>query len=877
MTMRKRIFALMLVLPVLFAASLFAGDTITLKDPIGDDDGPGVYVYPTDPVYKPGSFDITKVVINDKGGSVEISVTVRAPLDNPWSMASGFSVQSAYLFIDMDGKENSGHRFAIPGLNAEFTPLCYWEKAVIISPQPSSRVKTEIKTKAADIAADIIVPIKVIPRGKTFTAIIKKEALGGDVGTEWGWQLLLTSNEGYPGPNEILTRRVNEYEGQHRFGGGDDYDGDPHFMDMLIGPGMGGGAEKDLQHKIMTAYKSGPDPSRYQLVKLPMVYPGKEMKIDVAAAEPADAPAQPAIAAPAPPRPAVRKKFGLKASGKLFTNFMHGNDTNQFSNLTGGGGRGGHNGIVSELEINLVAKVSDYAEVGARIKNRFRNNFWATYWDNARFDKAQYMKLRGVWGTFRTPDWMQGIVDTIHMGSHDLGLFSPWTIGRLRYIDRDNASGVFIGAKVSDFFSYDFARISLPSLWAGPGWTTGGVDDDDTGRAFINKDYAYAANLRFNIQDRYNLRFIGYYSKDIEGDPDDDNPRDGTDYVDRFENTVYSVELDANPVSSVQFSGVYAYADTKYNADNYTAMWGGWNSMPAKDLSDSAIKMTLQLEDPLGIGVSFAAEYFNIGEDYLSMMASRREQDLLLTEGFEGDDMAGRYNLATWDEKWRWAGDWGGFSGTRGQTVSAIADNSELQFDEQPYESIIGWNGLTFLGMYGSGGLDLTFEFTTLDFNTNMQGRDITVYPHQLRIWNENQERKSTIALARWKYTFDIGRTVDFSGKVKYIKDTDEIDLGTVMDDYESKKWIYDLGLGIQVADQLYGKIGYTLFDDDMSVGGMDQSTKKHRLYLIWKYTFGGVRMGAIAERYTGEDWAGGTFYDDWELFRSRIFLEIAF
>jgi hypothetical protein len=31
----------------------------------------------------------------------------------------------------------------------------------------------------------------------------------------------------------LLTRKVNEYEGQHRFGGGNDGDCDAHVMDVL--------------------------------------------------------------------------------------------------------------------------------------------------------------------------------------------------------------------------------------------------------------------------------------------------------------------------------------------------------------------------------------------------------------------------------------------------------------------------------------------------------------------------------------------------------------------------------------------------------------------------------------------------------------------
>ena len=49
----------------------------------------------------------------------------------------------------------------------------------------------------------------------------------------------MQSNEGFPAGNDLLTRKVNEYEGQHRFGGGNDGDCDPHVMDILAGKGAG--------------------------------------------------------------------------------------------------------------------------------------------------------------------------------------------------------------------------------------------------------------------------------------------------------------------------------------------------------------------------------------------------------------------------------------------------------------------------------------------------------------------------------------------------------------------------------------------------------------------------------------------------------------
>ncbi len=46
------------------AAGAVQAQTITLTDPTGDDNGPGAYIYPTDAVYSPGSFDLTELEVN---------------------------------------------------------------------------------------------------------------------------------------------------------------------------------------------------------------------------------------------------------------------------------------------------------------------------------------------------------------------------------------------------------------------------------------------------------------------------------------------------------------------------------------------------------------------------------------------------------------------------------------------------------------------------------------------------------------------------------------------------------------------------------------------------------------------------------------------
>ncbi|RME06836.1 MAG: hypothetical protein D6812_01035, partial [Deltaproteobacteria bacterium] len=126
---------------------------IEMLDPVGDDDGPGTYIYPTDPVYTAGSFDITKFEVEDKGDHVEFRVTVNAKIEDPWDsrawQGNGFSVQMAQIYIDMDHQPESGIRQALPGMNVTFVPESYWERCIIISPQGPNRVNSEINEKAA--------------------------------------------------------------------------------------------------------------------------------------------------------------------------------------------------------------------------------------------------------------------------------------------------------------------------------------------------------------------------------------------------------------------------------------------------------------------------------------------------------------------------------------------------------------------------------------------------------------------------------------------------------------------------------------------------------------------------------------------------------
>lgn len=250
-------------------------ETIEFSDPKGDDNGPGTYIYPTDAVYKPGSFDLTKFEVKADGKNVKFSVTVKAQLGDPWGMGVGFATQMIFIYIDTDGKPGSGHTDGLAGLNVQFDPKCAWDKVVILSPQKKARVTSEAKTKAAKVIDDIVVPNRTTGAGKKITGKVKLEDLGGGDPSKWGYQVLMQSNEGFPTKTDLLTRRVNEFEGQHRFGGGSDYECDPHAIDILVAPAKGGADEAAGQKKAL-AYRCGPDGQSVQPAVLPMLRLGQQ-------------------------------------------------------------------------------------------------------------------------------------------------------------------------------------------------------------------------------------------------------------------------------------------------------------------------------------------------------------------------------------------------------------------------------------------------------------------------------------------------------------------------------------------------------------------------------------------------------------------------
>lgn len=267
-----------LLLGILLSGSMNAHADVTFTDPRGDDKGHGDIVYPTGKVYKPGSFDLVKLEIKDDGEDVIFMATFAAKILDPWKSkewdGNGFSLQ--YVQVYLHSKEEGGHTQALPGMNVQFSPQEKWHKVVLLSPQGKSRLRSEINTKAAAVKGDVVIPRTTKARGKTIRAVVSKKDLGGTPTDSWGYQALVQSNEGYPKPEDLLTRKVNEFQGEHRFGGGNDWECDAHVLDLLMPPSSGSASKTEGQFRVLQDFCGGDgmrDKSDGKLATVPMVYP----------------------------------------------------------------------------------------------------------------------------------------------------------------------------------------------------------------------------------------------------------------------------------------------------------------------------------------------------------------------------------------------------------------------------------------------------------------------------------------------------------------------------------------------------------------------------------------------------------------------------
>ena len=276
------------VLASILACHSFAAEKLLFKltDPVGDDYGPGSYVYPKNTVFKPGSFDLTSFEVYESDSDIIFKVYFKnwftAPPDlqisNDKNLKDLFKtnlyLQNIDIYIDKDHKLSSGITNAIPGRNVKIAPESAWEQAVFISPQPFL-ARVETKRLAKKIVDKIIIPANY-EVSKNFVQFKMPKKILGQPDERWGYLVLVTGaewetsmfslsnwmNYGSSYEEPLLNRIVDKSASEWEFGGGDTSGAAPNVIDMLVASG-------ESQEKILGAY----DPKTKKRAVLYAVYP----------------------------------------------------------------------------------------------------------------------------------------------------------------------------------------------------------------------------------------------------------------------------------------------------------------------------------------------------------------------------------------------------------------------------------------------------------------------------------------------------------------------------------------------------------------------------------------------------------------------------
>lgn len=190
---------------------------LTIKDPKGDDRGPGNYTYPTDGVFKPGNFDIAEFVVGMDNKNLVFRFKLNGPIENPWGSPNGLAVQALDVYIDVDHKPGSGARMLLPGRNAAVSAEDAWDYVIWAEGWTPGFYKVGAEGKPVKV--DTALKITVDPVARTVTLRVPKDAIPGDPET-FGYLGVMLGQEGFPAAGVWRVRDVEPAAAQWRFGGG---------------------------------------------------------------------------------------------------------------------------------------------------------------------------------------------------------------------------------------------------------------------------------------------------------------------------------------------------------------------------------------------------------------------------------------------------------------------------------------------------------------------------------------------------------------------------------------------------------------------------------------------------------------------------------
>lgn len=215
-----------------------------MKDPVGDDNGPGTYKYPMRPIFDPKHklFDLTQFSVSMDEANYYFDLNL-ALINNPWGAPEGFSqpIIQVYLDTKSGGKTEPLREGAYVNFAADhgweyLIKVVGWNNTAVFqyTDHPNSKGKRD-KIK-----------VHVQPDMHTIRVAVPQEYFQEDPET-WSYYVLVGSQDGLgPDNYRVVMERATEWQ----FGGGSDTNYDPNVIDLLAPPEGKYAQSKQLSYSI---------------------------------------------------------------------------------------------------------------------------------------------------------------------------------------------------------------------------------------------------------------------------------------------------------------------------------------------------------------------------------------------------------------------------------------------------------------------------------------------------------------------------------------------------------------------------------------------------------------------------------------------------
>jgi hypothetical protein len=502
---------------------------------------------------------------------------------------------------------------------------------------------------------------------------------------------------------------------------------------------------------------------------------------------------------------------------------------------------GGDQGQFTEMNLIFKSRISSKVEAGGRIQSRSSAAYWTEFggfgqenaaggYTNNEINHQKFMKLRGAYVEL-TPGYSW--LDRARIGTSDWGMFDPFTVGKVRYIDRDNYNGLYFKGPMAGHSSWEFARISLPS-YLQFNWGNGPACCSSDSTQY--NEGVYIAQVKVPVGGaNLTASYQSFVDHTLDVIPTA-NTYTGVNTKGIYKNNVFMLKADGSPVDGLDLRGAYYRSESKPSNGVVGEVWG---NTPRTDLTDKAIKLDADWMTPVeGLGFNF--QYFNIGAGYYSTTAARRESDVLLTEGSE----------AAW---YNWGNPiWSG-GATADYTQSAsnknVTDNGYMDFNESPAESVVGWKGLTAVGKLDVADTPMSLELTRVSYNNNWLNYD----PNGplSNFFALNQDRTTNIIAFKLNHNFQVMGGLDTNFKYKRVGDKDNAYLA-IGNSREVLDNGMTLSVGNQLASDLYGTISYGRYIRDITYIGNAYNNSKSIYSLKFAYNLPGFEVGMLTQWIQG-------------------------